>query len=209
MTNETPSDEDLNDIENEFDDIEDQDEDEDIDPDDMSPEQAISALQTEVETLNDRLLRAAAETENTRKRAARDVQDSRDYAITGFARDMLDIADNLNRAVGAVDDETRNNGSEALKNLIEGVEMTERRLASALERHGVKKIDPAPGETLDPNVHQAAAQIPASQPKGCIAEVMQPGYIIGKRTLRAAMVVVSAGPAEGSAPEGGSVDVEA
>lgn len=174
-----------------------------------TPEQAIEALQAEVDSLRDKMLRAAAEAENTRKRASRDVQETRDYAITGFARDMLDIADNLNRAVGAVDDETRSNGSEALKNLIEGVEMTERKLLSTLERHGVKKIDPDPGEALDPNVHQAAAQIPANQPKGCIAEVMQPGYVIGSRTLRAAMVVVSSGPAEGTAPEGGSVDVEA
>ena len=209
MTDETPRDEDLDEIENEEAQAELEDSSEEFDPDDMSPEQAIHALQSEVDSLRDRLLRAAAETENTRKRAARDIQDTREYAITGFARDMLDIADNLNRAVAAVGEEARNEAPEALKTLIEGVEMTERRLLSALERHGVKKIDPNPGDPLDPNVHQAAAQIPADQPKGRIAEVMQPGYVIGKRTLRAAMVVVSAGPAEGSAPESGSVDVEA
>lgn len=174
-------------------------------------------LKTELDDLRDRLLRAVADAENTRKRSQREIKDTRDYAITGFARDMLDIADNLHRAIGAVTDEARANAPESVVNMIEGVEMTERRLLSTLERHGVKKIEPEPGDPLDPNRHQAAAQIPADQPKGRIAHVMQPGYIIGERTLRAAMVVVSAGPAEGGGetapkgegPEGGGVDVSA
>lgn len=174
-------------------------------------------LESELDDLRDRLLRAVADAENTRKRAQREIKDTRDYAITGFARDMLDIADNLHRAIGAVSEEARANAPESVGNMIEGVEMTERRLASALERHGVKKVEPEPGDPLDPNRHQAAAQIPADQPKGRIAHVMQPGYVIGERTLRAAMVVVSAGPAEGGqdtappkgeGPEGG-VDVSA
>lgn len=155
-----------------------------------------------IEGLRDQLLRALAEQENTRKRAQRDVKDARDYAVTGFARDMLDVADNLARALAAVSDEARASASPALANLLEGVELTERRLAATLERHGVKKLSPEPGDPLDPNRHQAAAQVPAPQPKGSIAHIMQPGYVIGERTLRAAMVVVSAGPAEGSAPEG-------
>jgi molecular chaperone GrpE len=150
----------------------------------------------------DQLLRALAETENTRKRAARDVKDAREYAIAGFARDMLDVADNFARALESVDAEARANAEPALATLLEGVELTEKRLLSSLERHGVKKVDPAPGEPLDPNRHQAAAQVPADQPKGSIAHVMQPGYVIGERTLRAAMVVVSSGPAEGAAPTG-------
>ncbi len=149
----------------------------------------------------DQLLRALAEAENTRKRAARDVKDAREYAIAGFARDMLDVADNFARALASVDDEARANAEPALATLLEGVELTEKRLLSSLERHGVKKVDPAAGEPLDPNRHQAAAQVPAEQPKGTIAHVMQPGYVIGDRTLRAAMVVVSAGPAEGTAPK--------
>ena len=154
-----------------------------------------------IEGLRDQLLRALAEQENTRKRAQRDVKDARDYAVTGFARDMLDVADNLARALAAVSDEARASAGPALANLLEGVELTERRLAATLERHGVKKLSPAPGDPLDPNRHQAAAQVPAPQPKGSIAHVMQPGYVIGERTLRAAMVVVSAGPAEGAAPD--------
>ncbi|WP_270374154.1 nucleotide exchange factor GrpE [Marinicauda sp. Alg238-R41] len=180
---------------------------------------SVEQLEAELDDLRNRLLRAAADAENTRKRAQRDVKDTRDYAITGFARDMLDVADNLSRAVAAMPDDARADAPDSVKTLIEGVEMTERRLLSTLERHGVKRIDPEPGDSLDPNRHQAAAQIPADQPKGKIAHVMQPGYIIGERTLRAAMVVVSAGPAEGGAssqadgdkpeaPDGG-VDVSA
>ena len=168
-----------------------------------SPESEEPGLDEQLAKTKDQLLRALAEAENTRKRAARDVKDAREYAIAGFARDMLDVADNFSRALASVDDEARANAEPALVTLLEGVELTEKRLLSSLERHGVKKIDPAPGEVLDPNRHQAAAQVPADQPKGTIAHVMQPGYVIGERTLRAAMVVVSAGPAEGNAPAAG------
>jgi molecular chaperone GrpE len=159
----------------------------------------------EAGVLKDRLLRALAEMENTKKRAARDVKEAREYAVTGFARDMLDVADNLTRALATLDDETKAQAGPALATLLEGVELTEKRLASTLERHGVRRLDPEPGDALDPNKHQAAAQVPAEQPKGRIAHVMQPGYVIGERTLRAAMVVVSAGPPAGgdSASKGG------
>ncbi|MCC5996749.1 MAG: nucleotide exchange factor GrpE [Oceanicaulis sp.] len=156
-----------------------------------------------IEGLRDQLLRALAEADNARKRAQRDVKDARDYAVTGFARDMLDVADNLSRALGAVSEEARASAGPALMTLLEGVELTERRLTSTLERHGVRKVEPAPGDPLDPNRHQAAATAPAPHPKGAIAHVMQPGYVIGERTLRAAMVVVSAGPAQG-APDAGA-----
>jgi molecular chaperone GrpE len=159
----------------------------------------LDALQAQVDDLRDRLLRAVADAENTRKRAARDVKETRDYAVTGFARDMLDIADNLERALGALGEEARASLPDNIKPLVDGVEMTQRRLAATLERHGVKRIAPEPGDPLDPNLHQAAAQIPADQPKGRIAHIMQAGYVIGERTLRAAMVVVSAGPAAGAA----------
>lgn len=177
-------------------------------------ESAEPSLDEQLAKAKDQLLRALAEAENTRKRAARDVKDAREYAIAGFARDMLDVADNFSRALESLDAEARANAEPALATLLEGVELTEKRLLSSLERHGVKKVDPAPGEPLDPNRHQAAAQVPADQPKGAIAHVMQPGYVIGERTLRAAMVVVSSGPAEGAAPAGGAkpgdgVDVSA
>ena len=157
------------------------------------------SVEEQLAKTKDQLLRALAEAENTRKRAARDVKDARSYAIAGFARDMLDVADNFSRALESVDADARKNAEPTLAAVLEGVELTEKRLLSSLERHGVKKVDPAPGDPLDPNLHQAAAQVPAAQPKGMIAHVMQPGYVIGERTLRAAMVVVSAGPAEGAA----------
>ena len=157
-------------------------------------------LDEQLAKTKDQLLRALAEAENTRKRAARDVKDAREYAIAGFARDMLDVADNFSRALQSVDEEARKAADPTLAAVLEGVELTEKRLLASLERHGVKKVDPAPGEALDPNRHQAAAQVPADQPKGAIAHVMQPGYVIGERTLRAAMVVVSAGSAAGAAP---------
>lgn len=166
-------------------------------------EDGIEALQGQLDDLRDRLLRAVADADNTRKRAAREVKETREYAVTGFARDMLDIADNLERALGLLGDDVRASLPENVRPLVEGVEMTQRRLASTLERHGVKRVAPEPGDPLDPNLHQAAAQIPADQPKGRIAHVMQPGYVIGERTLRAAMVVVSAGPAEGAHDAGG------
>lgn len=168
----------------------------------QSGDDGLEVLQAQLDDLRDRLLRAVADAENTRKRAAREVKETREYAVTGFARDMLDIADNLERALGLLGEDVRASLPENVKPLVEGVEMTQRRLMSTLERHGVKRVSPEPGDPLDPNLHQAAAQIPADQPKGRIAHVMQPGYVIGERTLRAAMVVVSAGPAEGTAPAG-------
>jgi molecular chaperone GrpE len=163
-------------------------------------EDGLEVLQAQLDDLRDRLLRAVADADNTRKRAAREVKETREYAVTGFARDMLDVADNLERALGLLGEDVRASLPETVKPLVEGVEMTQRRLMSTLERHGVKRVSPEPGDPLDPNLHQAAAQIPADQPKGRIAHVMQPGYVIGERTLRAAMVVVSAGPAAGAAP---------
>jgi molecular chaperone GrpE len=153
--------------------------------------------EAELAEARDKLLRAYAEMENTKKRAQRDVKDAREYAVTGFARDMLDVADNLARALASIDDDAKQSAGPAFATLIEGVELTERRLGATLERHGVKRVEPSPGDPFNANHHQAAAQVPADQPKGAVAHVMQPGYVIGERTLRAAMVVVSAGPADG------------
>ncbi len=164
---------------------------------DAAPEDSAAE---EAARLKDQLLRALAEVEPTKRRAQRDVKEAREYAVTGFARDMLDVADNLSRALGSLDDETKAQAGPALTTLLEGVELTERRLNATLERHGVKQVSPKPGDPMDPNRHQAAAQIPANHPKGAIAHVMQPGYVIGERTLRAAMVVVSAGPPDGAKP---------
>ena len=177
---------------------------------DAPAEDAIAKLTAELDAMRDKLLRALAEAENTRRRAEKEVKDSRDYSVSNFAKDMLDVADNLSRAVGSVDAATLDGVPDGVKNLVEGVAMTEKAMLSKMERHGVKKVDPAPGDAFDPHRHQAVAQIPSDQPAGRIASVMQTGFVIGERTLRAAMVAVSAGSPAGSSDTGGNgVDVTA
>jgi len=164
-------------------------------PDD--PEQgSAEALAKEAADARDRMLRTLAEMENLRKRTAREVSDARTYGISGFARDVLDIADNLQRALDAVPEEARAAADPGLKALIEGVELTERSLHNALEKNGVRKFDPA-GEKFDPNVHQAMYEVPdPSVPPGTIAQVIQAGYMIGDRVLRPALVGVAKGGAK-------------
>ncbi|MEZ5920824.1 MAG: nucleotide exchange factor GrpE [Parvularculaceae bacterium] len=165
-----------------------------------------AALAEEVAELNDRILRLAAELENTRRRAEREKQDAGRYAIGSFARDLLAVADNFERALTAA---PTGESDESVASFITGVKMTERALLSALERHGVKKVDPK-GEKFDPNLHQAVAQAPAAGiPAGHVAEVAQPGFVIGDRVLRAAMVVVSTGGDAAEAPSGAHVDTSA
>ena len=171
-------------------------------------------LEQEVADLKDKLLRALADVENMRRQKDREVEDARRYGVTRFARDLLDVADNLGRAVAAVPAEAAE-GNAALKNLLTGVEMTERSLQTVLERHQVKRIDPQVGEKLDPNRHQAMFEVPrADLAPGTIAEVMQAGYLIADRLLRPAMVGVAARPAEAadqapSGEPGSSVDTRA
>jgi molecular chaperone GrpE len=169
-------------------------------PDD--PEQgSVEALAKEAADARDRMLRTLAEMENLRKRTAREVSDARTYGISGFARDVLDIADNLQRALDAVPAEARAAADPGLKALIEGVELTERSLHNALEKNGVRKFDPA-GEKFDPNVHQAMYEVPdPSVPAGTIAQVIQSGYMIGDRVLRPALVGVAKGGAKAAASE--------
>ncbi|MEM9618231.1 MAG: nucleotide exchange factor GrpE [Pseudomonadota bacterium] len=154
-----------------------------------SPEQQVAEL-------NDRILRLAAELENTRRRAAREKADAGRYAIANFARDMLAVADNFERALraaGVSGEELPEGRSEAFTGLVSGIQMTEKELLSVLERYGVHRVEPA-GEKFDPNLHQAVAQVPGgSIPAGHVVDVAQPGFTIGERVLRAAMVTVSSG----------------
>jgi molecular chaperone GrpE len=169
-------------------------------PDDPE-EGSVEALAKEAADARDKMLRTLAEMENLRKRTAREVSDARTYGISGFARDVLDIADNLQRALDAVPAEARAAADPGLKALIEGVELTERSLHNALEKNGVRKFDPA-GEKFDPNVHQAMYEIPdPSVPAGTIAQVIQSGYMIGDRVLRPALVGVAKGGAKAAASE--------
>jgi molecular chaperone GrpE len=164
-------------------------------PDDPEPGSA-EALAKEAADLRDKMLRTLAEMENLRQRTRREVADSKVYGITGFARDVLDIADSLQRTIDAVPAETRESADPLLKSLIEGVELTERSLLSALEKNGVKKFDPQ-GEKFNPNFQQAMYEVPdSSVPSGTVVQVVQAGYMIGERVLRPALVGVSKGGAK-------------
>ena len=166
-------------------------------PDDPEPASA-EALVKEAAEARDRMLRTLAEMENLRKRTSREVADARMYGITGFARDVLDIADNLQRALDAVPAEARANAGPGLQALIEGVELTERSLHNTLEKYGVKRLDPS-GSKFDPNFHQAMFEVPdPSVPSGTVVQVVQAGYTIGERVLRPALVGVSKGGAKGA-----------
>ena len=143
--------------------------------------------------LKDRLLRTLAEMENLRKRTEREVADVRLYGVSSFARDIVGVADNMRRALDAVSPELRSSAQAGVRALIDGVELTERELQKALEKNGVRQFSPR-GEKFDPNVHQAMFEVPnASVPAGSVVEVVQPGYMLGERVLRPAMVGVSKG----------------
>jgi molecular chaperone GrpE len=191
-------------------------------PDAGTPQTEEAKIAALVETLarenaehKDRLLRTLAEMENLRKRTERELSDMRQYGIASFARDVLAVADNMERALEALDAELRETANPGVKALLDGVELTERELLKVLEKHGVKKFEPQKGDKFDPNLHQAMYELPdPSQPAGTVAQVVQPGYMIGERMLRPALVGVAKGgpksaPAEapandnpGSGPQG-------
>ena len=150
----------------------------------------VATLEAEAEEAKDRALRMVAEMENLRRRTQREVNDAKAFAVSSFARDMLEVADNLSRALEAVPE-----GSDdpALVGLKDGVEMTGRTLDRTLEKHGVRKLEPA-GEKFDPNFHQAMFKVPNPEvPAGSVVQVVQAGYAIGPRVLRPAMVGVAEG----------------
>jgi molecular chaperone GrpE len=156
-----------------------------------------TALEREHAEMKDRLLRTLAEMENLRKRTEREVADARTYGISVFARDILNVADNMHRALQALE-ETRAAADSGLKALLDGVELTERELMNVLEKHGVKKVDPL-GQKFDPNRHQAMYEVEdTSVPNGSVVQVVQAGYMIGDRVLRPAMVAVSKGGPKGA-----------
>jgi molecular chaperone GrpE len=164
-------------------------------PDDPE-EGSVEALTKEAAESRDKMLRTLAEMENLRKRTAKEVADARSYGITGFARDILDIADNLQRAFDALPAEWKESADPALKAFIEGVELTERSLLNTLEKNGVKKFDPQ-GEKFNPNFQQAMYEVPdVSVPAGTVVQVVQAGFMIGERVLRPALVGVSKGGAK-------------
>ena len=176
----------------------------------------IAALTAEVAALKEQTLRYAADAENTKRRAEREANDARAYAIQKFAADLLGVADNLARALGA---QPADSADPAVKNFVVGVEMTEAALQGAFERNGLKRIAPAQGEKFDPHKHQAMMEQPGTDvAPGGVVNVLQPGYELLGRLVRPAMVVVAAkaaaaegASAYGAAGEeaGGSLDTRA
>ena len=154
-------------------------------------EDALEAAQNEIGKLKDQILRAMAETENTRRRMKKETEDAQKFAVGNFAKEMLNVADNFRRALEAVPQDGA--GGDTLKNLVAGVEMTERQLLAAFEKFGIKKLDPI-GLPFDPHQHQVMMEVEdPSKPAGMIVQVLQAGYMIHDRLLREAMVVVAKG----------------
>jgi len=177
-----------------------------------TPEDAIDALLAEKEQLlgeiadmKDQNLRLVAEMENTRRRAMRDKIDAEKFAVTKFARDILSVADNLDRALLSVSADAREAADDVTKSVIEGIEMTQRELVSTFEKHSLKRVD-AMGKKFDPNLHNAMFEAPNPEfPDGAVFQVITDGWLIGDRLLRPAQVgVARGGPAftEETAPEG-------
>jgi molecular chaperone GrpE len=177
------------------------------------------ALKSEAAGLREQVLRYAAEAENTRRRAEREANDARAYAIQKFARDLLGVADNLARATAHAPADA---ADPVVKNFVLGVEMTEKELLSAFERNGLKRIDPKKGDKFDPHQHQAMSEQPGGDvPAGGVIQVLQPGYELLGRLVRPAMVIVAAkaaapkpdgNPYAANDPgpdDGGSVDTRA
>ena len=154
---------------------------------------ATSALQAEVASLKDRILRTMAEMENLRRRTDREVTDAKAYGVSSFAREMVTVADNLQRAQASLPADAKAEASTAVKSFIEGVELTERDLLSRLARFGVKPIETV-GQRFDPNRHEALFEMPdESVPSGTVVQQVETGYVIGERVLRPAKVGVSRG----------------
>lgn len=165
---------------------------EDVDAGLPDPADVIVALNEENNRLKDQVLRAMAEAENVRRRTDREKADARAFALDRFASDLLSVADNFDRAVATAPDALR--GDPAFDGFVTGIDMTGRELQTVLERHGIKRVGQK-GEKFDPAIHQAVSQMPSDEiASGDVAEVFQAGYVLNGRTLRAAMVVVSAGP---------------
>jgi molecular chaperone GrpE len=163
--------------------------------------ETLDALRAENAAMKDQLLRIAADAENTKRRAEREANDARAYAIQKFARDLLGVADNLARAMAA---QPADNGDTAVKNFVVGVEMTEKALQSAFEQNGLKKVDPAKGEKFDPHMHQAVMEQPSEEVAGGgVIQTLQAGYELFGRIVRPAMVVVAAKGSGPAAPPSG------
>jgi molecular chaperone GrpE len=171
----------------------------------------ILELTSEVADYKERYLRAAAETENVRKRAEKEKNDAAQFAFQRFARDLLSVVDNFSRALDAVKPEVRASLPPSVAAVVDGIEATQREMMAIFERHGIRRID-AKGHRFNPNLHQAIAEMPSAEyPAGTVIDVAQTGYTVGERLLRPAMVMVSSGPTAGErqATPGANLDTSA
>jgi molecular chaperone GrpE len=158
---------------------------------DGSPDQDFGDLVKELEEVRQHVLYAQAETQNVRRRLEQEKQTAAAYAATGFARDMLSVKDNLDRALAAIPEDLRQD--ERMKSLITGIEATGRELDTVFQRNGITRVE-ALGQPLDPHRHQAMVEIPSDEEPGTIVQEMQAGYMIKDRLLRPAMVGVAKKP---------------
>jgi molecular chaperone GrpE len=174
----------------------------------LTPEEKIEALETELARQKEQVLRQLAETENARRRAQREREDTIRYGASALAKDLLNVADNLQRALQSVPSEARES-DDVIKNLVIGIEMTEKELLSAMQKQGVEKIEPL-GEKFSYDKHQAMFEVPnTGKPAGTIVELMQPGYIMHERLLRPAMVGVAKGDVKTPPGDVNHVDTKA
>ena len=165
----------------------------------------VAAKDAQLEAANDKVLRTYADLDNMRKRVEREKEETAKYAITKFARDVVNVADNFERAIASVPADAKADNP-ALVALIDGVSLTEREFMNVLERHGVKRIAPQ-GEAFNPHHHQAVMETHnLDVPPGTVLQVFQPGYLIDDRVLRPAMVVVAAGGAKAPKPQAKASD---
>jgi molecular chaperone GrpE len=169
----------------------------------------IAELEAANAQIKDQAMRALAEAENARKRAVKDREDASKFAVSGFARDLLSVADNLRRALDAMPKEA----DDTIKNLITGIEATEREMLGVFERNGLRKIEPL-NQPFDPNQHEVMFEMPSGgQPPGTILQILEPGYTLNGRVLRPARVGVARDEGQGSASEqsrpGGQINLDA
>ena len=174
----------------------------DTQEDQQDGDDQVQTLMAEAADLKERLLRSMADMENQRKRMEREKAEASLYAATNFARDLLSVADSMDRALQAMPEEGRDKLDEATRNLLAGIEVTHKELMNVFSRHGIGRIEPL-GEKFDPHFQQAMFEVPdASAPAGTVVQVMQAGYTIGERCLRPALVGVAKAPPADAAPNG-------
>ncbi|MEM6782031.1 MAG: nucleotide exchange factor GrpE [Pseudomonadota bacterium] len=172
------------------------------------PQAQIEALQAEMASQKDRMMRALAEAENTRKRALKDREDAIKFAAAGFAKDLLDFSDNFRRALEAIPEDVKSSDDVRMQNIFSGLEAMERELLSVFEKNKIKKIIPL-DEPFNPNFHEVMFEAPVlGKIAGTIIEVIEPGYVLHDRLLRAAKVGI-AKATDGEPEAGHQVDTQA